>query len=119
MGLSLIPSNVTFAVKPRIVREGLQMISTIKVGRNHTFDVEVIGEPITTKMWFKGEATVELENDEKVSIENEDYETKITFTKAQRRVSVLICLFPFFLSFPFHVCFPFEGHRQVQDQGGE
>ncbi len=79
-------------MKPQIVREGLQKISTIKVGRNHTFDVEVIGEPITTKLWFKEEATVPIENDEKLNIENEDYSTKFSFTKAQRRVgSYSIC----------------------------
>ncbi len=75
-------------MKPQIVREGLEKISTIKVGRNHVFDVDVIGEPITTKMWFKEEATVPVEEDEKHAIENEDYNTKFSFTKAQRRVSL-------------------------------
>jgi len=74
------------SVKPQIVREGLQKIHTVKVNRSHIFDVEVIGEPITDKLWYKEEATEPLEADgEKLTIENHDYSTQFSFTKAQRR----------------------------------
>lgn len=65
------------------------MIATIKVGRSYTWDVEVIGEPITDKSWFKEQATVAIENNEKITIENEDYATKFSIVKAQRRVGRL------------------------------
>lgn len=63
------------------------MIATIKVGRTHVWDVDVVGEPITDKFWFKDESTEPIEPDDKITIDNSDYSTRIAITKAQRRVS--------------------------------
>ena len=67
------------------MRDNLQMIATIKVNRSYTWDVEVIGEPVTDKKWFKEQSTVAIENDERITIENEDYSTRFSIVKATRR----------------------------------
>ena len=67
------------------------MVATIKVGKSHFWDLDVIGEPITDKFWFHNESTVALENDEgKITIDHSDYSSRIAITKAQRRVRTLI-----------------------------
>ncbi len=73
-------------MKPRIVRDNLQMIGTVKVGRNYTWDVEVIGEPITTKTWSITDDKA-LSNTDRLTLEFEDYATRFIMTKAQRKVS--------------------------------
>ena len=59
----------------------------LRVGRSYTWDVDVIGEPVTDKTWSITEG-VPLSNSERVTIEHEDYTTHIKFTKAQRKVIV-------------------------------
>jgi hypothetical protein len=60
------------------------MIGTIKVGRSYSWDIEVIGDPITDKVWtdFKGGI---VENTDRITIENQDYSSRIAFTKGQRK----------------------------------
>ncbi len=75
-----------FAVKPEIVRAGLAKIATTKVNRTHIWDAEIIGEPVTEKFWYKDDSSATLEDTEKLTIENEDYNTRIVIKKAQRKV---------------------------------
>lgn len=63
------------------------MVATIKVGKSHSWDVDVIGEPITDKFWYHDNATVALENTDKLVIDHSDYSSRIAITKAQRRVT--------------------------------
>lgn len=79
-------SNIFSLVKPEIVRENLKLTATIRVGRSWTWDVEVIGEPITQKYWFKDDSPVQLEDGNSVSIENRDYGSRFGIAKAQRKV---------------------------------
>lgn len=57
---------------------------TIKVGRNHKWSVDYIGEPEPEVSWiFKGEST--LQNSERIHIENTDHHTELSVTNAQRK----------------------------------
>lgn len=66
------------------MRDNIQMIATIKVGRSYTWDIEVIGEPITTKTWSREDT--DITQNEKITVENQDYSTKFSITKASRKV---------------------------------
>ena len=79
-----VPQPSLPAVKPRIVRDNLQMIATIKVGRSYTWEVPVIGEPITDKTWSRSD--MDITENERITIEKEDYLTKFSIVKATRRV---------------------------------
>ena len=78
-------------VKPRLVRDNLKII-TIKVGKSMSWSVDVIGEPITTKTWTKGESYITKEKEflidethERIKITNSDYNTLFECTDALRR----------------------------------
>ena len=60
------------------------MIGHTKVGRTFTWDVEVIGDPITDKVWTDGKGGI-VEDTDRITIVNADYSSKIAFTKAQRK----------------------------------
>ena len=69
---------------PKILRDNLQMILHTKVGRTVAWDVEVIGDPITDKVWTDGKEAI-VEDTDRITIVNADYSSKIAFTKAQRK----------------------------------
>ena len=78
-------------VKPRLVRDNLKII-TIKVGKSMSWSVDVIGEPITTKTWTKGDSYITKEKEflidethERIKITNQDYNTLFECTDALRR----------------------------------
>ena len=73
-------------LKPYIDRTNLKNI-IIKGGRSHKYEVDVRGEPPPTITWTFGEAKVKLSDDEHIKIENEDYHTDITVSKATRQQS--------------------------------
>ena len=60
------------------------MILHTKVGRTVAWDVEVIGDPITDKVWTDGKEAI-VEDTERITIVNADYSSKIAFSKAQRK----------------------------------
>ena len=60
------------------------MIGHTKVGRTFTWDVEVIGDPITDKVWTDGKGGI-VEDTDRITILNADYSSKVTFAKAQRK----------------------------------
>ena len=60
------------------------MILHTKVGRTVAWDVEVIGDPITDKVWTDGKEAI-VEDTDRITIVNADYSSKIAFTKAQRK----------------------------------
>lgn len=69
-------------VKPRIDKEGMKNI-TIKAGRNQKWVVDVTGEPAPTLTWvLKNETVV---NNDRIKIENIDYQTTLTITGAIRK----------------------------------
>lgn len=69
-------------VKPRIDKEGMKNI-TVKAGRNQKWVVDVTGEPAPTLTWIlKNEKLVD---NERVKIENIDYQTTLTITGAIRK----------------------------------
>lgn len=69
-------------MKPRIDKEGMKNI-TVKAGRNQKWVVDVSGEPAPTLTWIlKGETVT---NNERVKIENIDYQTTLTITGAIRK----------------------------------
>lgn len=56
---------------------------TIKAGRNHKWIVDVTGEPAPTLTWiFKNETVI---NNDRVKIENVDYQTTFTINNAIRK----------------------------------
>ena len=69
---------------PKILRDNLQMILHTKVGRTVAWDVEVIGDPITDKVWTDGKGGI-VEDTDRITILNADYSSKVTFAKAQRK----------------------------------
>ncbi len=69
---------------PKIIRDNLQYIGTITVGRQYTRDIEVIGDPTTEKVWTDEKGGI-LEDNEHIKIENGDYSSRITFSKGQRK----------------------------------
>lgn len=73
---------VVVLVKPRIDKEGMKNI-TVKAGRNQKWIVDVSGEPTPTLKWiFKNETLI---NNDRVKIENIDYQTTLTITSAIRK----------------------------------
>ena len=84
-----VPPPVTivlfcFLAKPEIVRESSNLkTKTIKEGHSHTFDAEIIGKPITEKIWRKEDGEP-LVNNDKITIVNEDFHTTITLTNCVR-----------------------------------
>lgn len=69
-------------MKPRIDKEGMKNI-TVKAGRNHKWVVDVSGEPAPTLTWKLKDETVT--NNDRVKIENVDYQTTLTITDAVRK----------------------------------
>ena len=57
---------------------------TPQVGKSHSWSVDVIGEPITDKTWCIKEG-VNLENNEKITITNADYNTTFEIKDAVRK----------------------------------
>jgi len=70
------------SVKPRIDKEGMKNIM-VKAGRNQKWVVDVSGEPAPTLTWILKNET--LVNNERVKIENIDYQTTLTITGAIRK----------------------------------
>lgn len=69
-------------VKPRIDKEGMKNV-TIKAGRNQKWVVDVTGEPTPTLTWIlKNEKLVD---NERIKIENIDYQTTLSITGAIRK----------------------------------
>ena len=71
--------------KPQIIRDKLQM-ATIKAGQSHTFEADIMGDPITEKIWRKEDGEP-IQNNDKYNIVREDYFTSITISNAVRSVS--------------------------------
>jgi predicted phage tail protein len=71
-------------LKPYIDRTNLKNI-TIKAGRSHKYEVDIRGEPPPTVTWTFGEA--KLSDDNHIKIENKDYHSDISITKATRKQS--------------------------------
>lgn len=69
-------------MKPRIDKEGMKNI-TVKAGRNQKWVVDVTGEPAPTLTWILKNET--LTNNDRVKIENIDYQTTLTITSAIRK----------------------------------
>lgn len=57
--------------------------AVIKVGKSHTWTVEIVGKPFTDKKWFF--ENKELSNNERINIVNEDAQTTITISDALRK----------------------------------
>ena len=55
----------------------------VKVGKGHSWSVDVIGEPITDKTWSIDDKV--LENNEKITITNADYNTVFEIKDAVRK----------------------------------
>lgn len=69
-------------LKPQIDRTNLKNI-TLKSGRSHKFDVDVIGEPAPEIKWtFKEEKLIDSDN---VKIETKEYHTDLHLIKAKRK----------------------------------
>jgi len=73
-------------VKPQISRENLRS-ATIKIGRSHTWSVNVSGEPVTLKTWSLEEKAI-LDDHDRITITNEDYNTTFAIKNAQRKVMI-------------------------------
>jgi hypothetical protein len=58
---------------------------TIKAGQNIRFDVKISGEPPPSKSWFLNKARLDSKDD--VSIDNEDYKTKLVIMPVSRKHS--------------------------------
>jgi hypothetical protein len=58
---------------------------TIKAGQNIRFDVKISGEPPPSKSWFLNKARLDSKDD--ISIDNEDYKTKLVIMPASRKHS--------------------------------
>ncbi|UYV79450.1 unc-22 [Cordylochernes scorpioides] len=71
-------------LKPYIDRTNLITVM-IKVGRTHTFDVDIRGEPPPEVVWTFGEAGAKVTSDEHLKVENRDYHSDFTITKALRK----------------------------------
>jgi len=57
----------------------------IKAGQNIRFDVKISGEPPPSKSWFLNKARLDSKDD--VSIDNEDYKTKLVIMPVSRKHS--------------------------------
>jgi hypothetical protein len=94
---------------------------TIKAGQNIRFDVKISGEPPPSKSWFLNKARLDSKDD--ISIDNEDYKTKLVIMPVSRKHSgtyvikaenssgkdevaveiiILGMLFPFLIPAPAH-----------------
>ncbi|CAG2161698.1 unnamed protein product [Oppiella nova] len=73
-------------LKPYIDRTNLKNI-IIKSGRTHKYDVDIRGEPPPTVVWTFGESNVKLSDDINIKIENRDYHSELTVSKATRKQS--------------------------------
>lgn len=69
-------------VPPKIDRTTLKDL-TLKAGQHIRLDVKVTGEPVPTKTWFLNKARIEDRND--ITVENEDYKTKLIIAIAERK----------------------------------
>lgn len=69
------------AVPPKIDRSNLKDL-TIKGGQNIKVDVKISGEPPPVKIWYQNKARLETKNN--LTIESEDYKTKLTIIPASR-----------------------------------
>jgi len=69
------------ALKPRIDRTHLKQ-TVVKAGKNIKFDINVDGEPAPTIKWFRNDDEISEEN---TTIENVDYNTKLTVVGAVRK----------------------------------
>ncbi|PSN48991.1 hypothetical protein C0J52_03867 [Blattella germanica] len=69
---------------PRIDRSTLKDM-TIKAGQNIRFDVKISGEPPPSKSWFLNKAR--LETKDEVSVDNEDYKSKLIVMPVSRKHS--------------------------------
>lgn len=69
-------------VKPRIDKEGMKSIM-VKAGRNQKWIVDVSGEPAPTLTWILKNETVV--NNDRIKIENIDYQTTFSITGAIRK----------------------------------
>ncbi|CAG0918476.1 unnamed protein product [Notodromas monacha] len=72
-------------LKPYIDKDTLHD-ATIKVGRNHTWEADIRGEPPPDVTWFWRDG-IALSNTECLKIENTDYHTKFTVSKGKRQDS--------------------------------
>lgn len=83
--LKNIPS-VTFSVHPFLIVapkiSGLKDI-VVRAGQTVKFDAKVIGEPPPKKLWFLGKD--QLKTGGKLTIEVEDYKTKLIVNSVERR----------------------------------
>lgn len=76
--------NNIISVKPRIDKEGMKNVM-VKAGRNQKWIVDVTGEPAPTLKWiFKNET---LTQNDRIKIENVDYQTTLTINSAVRKDS--------------------------------
>lgn len=75
---------VIISAAPRIDRSTLKDM-TIKAGQNIRFDVKISGEPPPSKSWFLNKARLDSKDD--VSIDNEDYKTKLVIMPVSRKHS--------------------------------
>lgn len=69
-------------VKPKIDKEGMKSIM-VKAGRNQKWIVDVSGEPAPTLKWILKNETVV--NNDRIKIENIDYQTTFSITGAIRK----------------------------------
>jgi hypothetical protein len=58
---------------------------TLKAGQNIRFDVKITGEPPPSKSWFLNKARLDSRDD--ISIDNEDYKTKLVIIPVSRKHS--------------------------------
>ncbi|XP_054161595.1 twitchin-like isoform X2 [Oppia nitens] len=72
--------------KPYIDRTNLKNI-TIKAGRSHKYDVDIRGEPPPTVVWTFSDDGIKLSDDLNIKIENIDYHSELTVSKATRKQS--------------------------------
>ncbi|CAG2106083.1 unnamed protein product, partial [Medioppia subpectinata] len=73
-------------LKPYIDRTNLKNI-IIKSGRSHKYDVDIRGEPPPTVVWTFSETNTKLSDDINIKIENRDYHSELTVSKATRKQS--------------------------------
>lgn len=73
-----------FSVPPRIDRSNLKDL-IFKAGQNIKLDVKVTGEPPPKKEWFHNKAR--LSSSENLTIDNDDYKTKLSILAAVRQHS--------------------------------
>ncbi|RWS24197.1 twitchin-like protein, partial [Leptotrombidium deliense] len=73
-------------LKPQIDRSNLKNV-TLKVGKGHHFDVDIIGEPPPKITWTFGDDKLKVMNDDHFKIDNVDYHSDFNLQKAERKHS--------------------------------